>query len=206
MSKLRIENGVIVGTSGSKYDSKNPISRLLIRGFDNSIFKLLNQVSAQVVVEVGCGEGHVTKILLRQNYKSILATDISESVLEEAQIAIQDRRVLFQQASLEKLSLGKKPDLVVCCEVLEHLDDPVAGLNALASLNADYLLLSVPREPIWRLLNMLRGAYLKDYGNSPGHIQHWSKSSFIRFISVYFDVIEVSSPLPWTMVLCRPKS
>ncbi|AMP03321.1 methyltransferase -containing domain protein [Collimonas pratensis] len=42
-------------------------------------------------------------------------------------------------------------------------------------------------------------------GNTPGHINHWSTRGFIQLISKYFDVIEVKSPLPWTMLLCQPR-
>ena len=96
------------------------------------------------------------------------------------------------------------PDLVVCCEVLEHLPDPHGGLKALQSLQAPWYLLSVPREPIWRILNVARGAYLSEYGNSPGHLQHWSRLDFLHFVGEAFQPIVVRMPLPWTVVLCRP--
>ncbi|WP_207642472.1 hypothetical protein, partial [Desulfosporosinus sp. I2] len=67
----------------------------------------------------------------------------------------------------------------------------------------NHIILSVPREPLWRILNLARGKYIPDLGNTPGHIQHWSKKSFLRLVNRYFDVLEVKSPLPWTMVLCR---
>jgi hypothetical protein len=63
------------------------------------------------------------------------------------------------------------------------------------------LLVSVPREPLWRGLNMARGAYLKDFGNTPGHINHWSKRSFVSMLSRHGTVDEVRSPFPWTMCL-----
>jgi hypothetical protein len=66
-----------------------------------------------------------------------------------------------------------------------------------------WLLVSVPREPLWRGLNMARLAYLKDLGNTPGHINHWSKRSFVAMLSRYGTVEEVRSPFPWTMVLVR---
>ena len=40
---------------------------------------------------------------------------------------------------------------------------------------AAHLLVSVPREPLWRALNVARGAYLRELGNTPGHVNHWSK-------------------------------
>jgi hypothetical protein len=60
----------------------------------------------------------------------------------------------------------------------------------------------VPNEPLWRALNMARGAYLSDFGNTPGHLQHWGSRSFRRFIETELDVIEMSRPLPWLMALC----
>ena len=45
-----------------------------------------------------------------------------------------------------------------------------------------FILLSVPKEPIWRICNMARGKYWKDLGNTPGHIQHWTKKKFCRMV------------------------
>ncbi|MBA3475483.1 MAG: methyltransferase domain-containing protein [Actinobacteria bacterium] len=97
-------------------------------------------------------------------------------------------------------------ELVVCCEVLEHLPDPEEALDVLGSLASPWLLASVPREPLWRALNMARGAYLRDLGNTPGHLGHWSKRGFLEMLSERFEVVEVRNPLPWTMGLCRVRS
>jgi hypothetical protein len=60
--------------------------------------------------------------------------------------------------------------------------------------------LSVPREPVWRAANMARGAYLRALGNTPGHVNHWSKRGFVEMVGTTFAVREVRSPFPWTMV------
>ena len=52
---------------------------------------------------------------------------------------------------------------------------PEATLAEMARVARRHLLVSVPREPLWRGLNMARGAYLRDLGNTPGHVNHWSK-------------------------------
>ena len=67
------------------------------------------------------------------------------------------------------------------------------------------MIISVPREPIWRFLNLLRGKYIKDLGNTPGHLQHWSSDKFVDLVSNYFEIIEVKKPFPWTMLLCKAK-
>ena len=66
-----------------------------------------------------------------------------------------------------------------------------------------HLLVSVPREPLWRMLNMARGAYWSALGNTPGHLNHWSRRSFVELLSRHGEVVEVRSPFPWTMLLVR---
>jgi hypothetical protein len=73
----------------------------------------------------------------------------------------------------------------------------------MARVASRYLLVSVPREPLWRGLNMARGAYLKDLGNTPGHVNHWTKGSFVELLGRHGEVTEVRSPLPWTMLLVQ---
>ncbi len=91
-------------------------------------------------------------------------------------------------------------DLIFVLEVLEHLEDPDAALAELQRVTARHVILSVPREPIWRILNMARGSYLCDFGNTPGHLNHWSTRSFVATVNRYFVVRAVRTPLPWTIV------
>jgi hypothetical protein len=65
------------------------------------------------------------------------------------------------------------------------------------------LILSVPREPLWRLLNIARGHYMCSFGNTPGHLQHWSASRFRSLVGRHAEIVESRTPLPWTMLLCR---
>jgi hypothetical protein len=66
-----------------------------------------------------------------------------------------------------------------------------------------HLLVSVPREPLWRMLNLARGAYWTSLGNTPGHLNHWSRRSFVELLSRHGEVVEARSPFPWTMLLVR---
>ena len=97
-------------------------------------------------------------------------------------------------------------DNILAMDVLEHLDDPKKAMEALLSITNKNLILSVPREPLWRVLNVLRLTHLKNLGNTPGHLNHWSKRSFVDFISNNMDIVSIRSPLPWTLLLCKPKS
>lgn len=199
------ENGVVVGNAYDKYGSRNPFVRLLMGGFDNALSGFVKNAAPKTIHEVGCGEGFW---VLRWNREGFDArgTDFSPKVIEIAQANAVEQGIsqkLFNARSIYDLDAeNDSADLVICCEVLEHLEYPEEGL-AVLSLIANNVIISVPREPFWRLLNMIRGKYVTSFGNTPGHIQHWSKAEFIRLVGKYFQVLEVKTPLPWTMLLCK---
>jgi SAM-dependent methyltransferase len=201
---MRVENGVVVGSHG-KYELRNPIARFLLNRFDRAVLESLREASPSTVLEIGCGEGHVTELILSVGATRVLATDISVSLIKENVARATDPRVSFEVADLMSLSGGRQFDTIVCCEVLEHLDDPEQGIQVLHRANAREYVFSVPREPLWRVMNMCRGAYLSRLGNSPGHVNHFSQRGFLRFIERQFEVLAVRAPLPWTVVRCRPR-
>ena len=200
-----IEEGLVVGTGSDKYESKNPLAQYLLRQFDSSIAELVNIAKPNKILEVGCGEGHVTDILLANSEATIQALDISQTIVDIAKAEIDSPRVDFQQFNIYDLAEKETADLVVCCEVLEHLEVPETGLLRLAEKAAPYAIISVPREPVWRILNFIRGAHVKSFGNSPGHIQHWSQKGFIQFVEQQFEIVSVKAPLPWTILLLKSK-
>jgi len=88
--------------------------------------------------------------------------------------------ITFLEASVYGLPFEDRQfELVVCCEVLEHLKEPEAGFAELCSVG-EAVLVSVPWEPVWRLLNVLRGQYLSHFGNTPGHVQHFRRRGLRR--------------------------
>ena len=137
-------------------------------------------------------------------------SDFSGKVIELARANALERGMasdLFSVESVYELPLrATKPELIICCEVLEHLEHPEDALRALQAAAKEYVIVSVPREPIWSVLNLARGKYLMSGGNTPGHIQRWSAPAFKTLVSRYFDILEIRAPLPWTMLLCRVPS
>ena len=201
------EDGLVVGNVYDKYGSRNPIVTWIMQGFESALSALVARAAPTEIHEIGCGEGYW---VLRWNEQGLAARgcDVSLQVIEMARANAAERGLvptLFETRGIHDLEPDRdSADLVVCCEVLEHLEQPEAALQVLRRVVKRHLIVSVPREPLWRILNMARGQYLMDWGNTPGHLQHWSKRRFVRLISRYFDVVEVKSPLPWTMLLCRP--
>ncbi len=201
------ENGIEVGNHYDKYNSKNPIVKLIMQGFDANLQALVEQTKAQDIHEIGCGEGYWTLKWATQGINS-RGSDFSEIAIKLANenADLSNLNVSFTKKSIYDMSVAQDAaTLIVCCEVLEHLEYSEKALEILNMLADPYLILSVPREPIWSTLNLIRGKYWKDFGNTPGHIQKWSKNSFVKLVSNYLEIIEVRCPLPWTMLLCKKK-
>lgn len=195
----------VAGNYYDKYGTHNPIARRMMQGFLSSFDELVDRVDPRSAFEVGCGEGHLSLRLLERGIAAS-GVDLEESVVDEANQRAIDHgyEPLFGARSLYDLRREDvEADLVVCCEVLEHVPDPQRALARLHDLANPWALLSVPKEPIWRMLNIARGKYLSAWGNTPGHIQHWSRGAFLRLVESAFSIEEVRSPFPWTMVLAR---
>jgi len=203
-----ISSSAVSGNVFDKYGSKNPVVRLLMKGFFEQFESQLSGLPVKQIIEVGCGEGEIgnrlSKIFPAAGYRGF---DIAEDIVREA----KRRYPALNFDVLSIYDLPKKPmktDLVIASEVLEHLDDPVGGMNALLAMDFQYLLVSVPREPVWQVLNIARGKYLSALGNTPGHVNHWSKSGFKTFLTIFsgsLSIVSITSPFPWTMVLLRRK-
>ncbi|SUW64028.1 bifunctional 3-demethylubiquinone-9 3-methyltransferase/ 2-octaprenyl-6-hydroxy phenol methylase [Buttiauxella agrestis] len=202
------ENGIVIGNTYDKYGSRNPIVKWMMNGFESTLSELVNKASPESIHEIGCGEGYW---VLSWNEKGLSARgcDFSVDVIDIARENAKKQELspsLFEARSIYDLdTVQDSADLVVCCEVLEHLEDPESGLKALQRVARKHLIVSVPQEPLWCALNLARGKYITRFGNTPGHLQHWSKRSFVELVSKYFEIIEIRSPLPWTMLLCRPR-
>jgi 2-polyprenyl-3-methyl-5-hydroxy-6-metoxy-1,4-benzoquinol methylase len=196
------------GNVYDKYGTSNPVARRLMAGFMGQLDELVDRTETTEAHEVGCGEGELAIRLARRGIR-MRGTDAFPQVLDEARrrASAAEVEIDFEAAAVEELDPGRHAaELIVCCEVLEHLDDPERALDVLAGLARPWLLASVPREPLWRALNLARFSYVGELGNTPGHVNHWSKRDFVRFLTRRFEVIELRSPTPWTMVLCRVQS
>lgn len=208
MDKVVLDNLFTGKAHKTKYHATNPVSRTLVRNFMQQILNTVKETGSKDVFEVGCGEGHILGLLAIHGLKP-RGCDISESSLAVASQEIEQRSLTIPVQNKDIYTLSPEQDscdTVVCCEVLEHLTDPDKALDKLLSITKKDLIVSVPREPIWCLLNIVRGKYLEALGNTPGHYQHWSKKSFTQLIEAKADIISVKSPLPWTLIHCRPRN
>jgi len=196
------------GPAGHVYDkfkSKNPIERHLMRSFLGAIDDLLQNVNFQNVLEVGCGEGYIlSQLEERDKNTKIYGSDIDYHISKKAREKARDCSIFVSDATHIPLP-DNGIDLILGIEMLEHIkyaEDAMREIQRVARVGA---ILSVPREPLWRMMNMARGKYWRNCGDTPGHCRHWSAGAFEKFVNKYMNVIEIRKPTPWTILLANKK-
>ena len=194
---------VPTGNLYDKYGSANPLVRRLMGGFRAALDELWELAAPESGLDVGCGEGVLTREWAeRLGTGRVVGVDLDDPRLRAEWEAGARPNLEYRAAEAHALPFADGEfDLVAGIEVLEHVPDPDAALREMARVARRRLLVSVPREPIWRLLNVARGAYLSHLGNTPGHLNHWSKVGFHSLLTRHGTVLEVRTPLPWTLAL-----
>lgn len=199
---MSLHDHVPTGNTYDKYAARNPVERRLMAGFFAALDASLPPAALTSVLEVGMGEGEVSS-RIRERYPAARQVGID---LPDAELGAswRHRRLAGAFADITALPFPADSfDLVLAIEVLEHVTDPGAALGELARVGTTAFVLSVPREPVWRVANIGRGKYLGALGNTPGHIQHWSRRHFAALVSEHLEVTSIRSPFPWTMVAAR---
>jgi 2-polyprenyl-3-methyl-5-hydroxy-6-metoxy-1,4-benzoquinol methylase len=199
------DGGIVTGNTYDKYGSTNPLVRRLMSGFERSLDELLDRAAPRSLLDVGCGEGVlVHRWAGRLADGRVVGIDLEEDSIQAGWEQRQAPNLEYRVMRAENLPFADAEfELASAIEVLEHVPDPEHTLSEMARCARRHLLVSVPREPLWRMLNMARGAYWAALGNTPGHLNHWSKRSFVELLSRHGEVVEVRSPFPWTMLLVR---
>ena len=195
--------GVVIGNHTHKYTARNPAIRWLTERWVANLERVFAQVDGapepvRQALEVGCGEG-VIAARLHDRWGQVTALDLPDAGLRADWRGVDGPRFLHANA-LELPFADDRFDVVVAAEVLEHLPDPDKGLREMARVGRRHLVLSVFWGPIFRGCNLVAGRYVRDLGNTPGHLNHWSKRGFVRFVSQVAEIRAVTSPFPWTTI------
>ena len=207
MSGVTVDReGTVTGNTFDKYGSTNPVVRRLMAGFEGTLEELFTQADPQSLLDVGCGEGVLTHQWAQRlgDQRRVVGIDLDDPALHAEWAKRTAPNLEYRVMKAENLPFADAEfDAATAIEVLEHVPDAEHTVAEMARVAKRWLLVSVPREPLWRGLNMARGAYWKDLGNTPGHVNHWSKRSFVALLSRHGEVVQARSPFPWTMLLVR---
>jgi SAM-dependent methyltransferase len=198
-------DGIVTGNTYDKYGSTNSLVLRMMAGFERSLDELLGLADPGSLLDVGCGEGVLVERWARRlPGRRVVGIDLEEESIQAGWERRQAPNLEYRVMRAENLPFAEDEfALASAIEVLEHVPDPEHTLAEMARCAQRHLLVSVPREPLWRMLNMARGAYWRELGNTPGHLNHWSRRSFTALLARHGTVAEVRSPFPWTMLLVR---
>jgi ubiquinone/menaquinone biosynthesis C-methylase UbiE len=199
MPAADLQGAVPTGNVYDKYSSSNAIERRLMRQFFSALDSAVGARTPARVLEVGLGEGEVSARLRdRLPGAELVGIDLPDPGLARSWESLG---LVGAFADVTRLPFPSGSfDLVLAIEVLEHVADPEAAMRELRRVGRDRFVLSVPREPVWRVANIARGRYVRQLGNTPGHVNHWSKRGFAQLVGRHLHVESVRSPFPWTLV------
>lgn len=191
-------------TNYLKHSNQNPIQKALIDNFYKELFKMIKPLKANSILDVGCGEGFTLKKLEEKKLgKRNVGIDYSDDAIRIGK-KIYPKLSLFKGDVYDLAYKDKEFDLSLCTEVLEHLEDPVKAVNEIKRVTSKHIIFSVPNEPFFIGANFLRGKYLKNFGNHPEHINHWTAWGFERFLKKQgLSVIKSRHPFAWSLVLTK---
>ena len=192
---------VITGHYFNKHRSANPLVRILVKRYQRALQHFARLLPVKSVLEVGSGEGYIlTYIREAREDLYLVGSDIAFEIVQEARL--REPIVDWCVAMGEFLPFADDSfDLVIACEVLEHVTEPRYVLQEMQRLSRGFCIITVPEEPLWRILNILRGQYLRNWGNTPGHIHHWSRKGIAQLVGEYFKIMQVLRVFPWIFVL-----
>lgn len=203
MSEASAAAVVPTGNTFDKYGSENEVVRRLMARFRRDLNDLWRAADPGSVLDVGCGEGVLTyEWAERLGEGRIVGVDLDDRALRAEWDKRRRPNLEYRVEDATSLSHASDEfDLATAIEVLEHVPQPERTVAEMARVARRHLLVSVPREPLWRALNLARGSYWRSLGNTPGHVNHWSKRGFVAMLARHGRIQEVRSPHPWTMVL-----
>jgi 2-polyprenyl-3-methyl-5-hydroxy-6-metoxy-1,4-benzoquinol methylase len=186
-----------------KHTHHNPIQRFLLWNFFRNLVNLTSSRQVDSILDVGCGEGFTLNRLREKGIGKNLEG------LEHSKDAIGLGKKIYPQIKIKQGDIYNLPyednafDLVLCTEVLEHLENPETALRELIRVSKRYLVVSVPNEPFFMLAQLIRGKNWSRFGNDIEHINHWTILGFPKFIKRNSKVKVLSKrfPFAWTMLL-----
>jgi ubiquinone/menaquinone biosynthesis C-methylase UbiE len=184
----------------NRYTTRSRLYRWHTAAFHDALYELVATSKPRTLLDAGCGEGFVANLIAERDPSiRITGIDASDEVVAFA------RRRFANAADFHVGSVFELPfeddsfDLVMCSEVLEHLRDPLAAVRELTRVSRRHVLITVPREPVFQMLNDI-GKALRLCGD-PGHVQFWTKQSFQEYFEPHFAQADFSWKHTYQLVL-----
>jgi SAM-dependent methyltransferase len=189
-------------TNEIKFETGNPVVQRMIGRFFACLRGLIGPLSPSRTLDAGCGEGETLARLGTLLGERIAAVDLSDYSVGRVRERLP--AVDAQVASVTALPFEDDSfDLVLCLEVLEHLESPGAAVAELARVGSRDVIISVPHEPWFQIGSLLRGKYVGSLGNHPEHLNHYSRRTLRALLERDLKVRAIRHSFPWLIAHVR---
>lgn len=193
-----------ITTNFEKHTTKNPVSKFFLNNFLNTVVAGVRPLKPENILDVGCGEGFTLARLKKEGIgENLEGVDFVKEAIELGKKTNPNITLKFGDIYALQYKTNSI-DLVMCTEVLEHLEDPAKALKELLRVSKRYVLVTVPNEPWFTIARIARGKNILKLGAHPEHIQHWTAGGFERFVKENASGVRIVAkklPFPWTMIL-----
>ena len=195
----------IVTENQRKHTSNNPLQRYLIQKFHHKIFSLIEITNITHLLDVGCGEGFgINAVKTYNNNLRIMGLDNNLSALIWGKNHIIGHQPILCGNAIKLPFDNNAFPMIVCLEVLEHLNEPALYLKELIRVTSQFLIISVPHEPFFRIANFLRGKNISRLGNDIDHVNWFTVKKLKRLLSAQnIEIINHPLSFPWQIVLVK---
>lgn len=192
----------VAGNVYNKYETRNPVVRHLVARFFADLDELLDLLAPADVLDIGCGEGVVTEHMAMRLGARVVGLDRD---LPKLRAAWTERSVELMTGDAHALPFDDGAfEIATMIEMLQAVDEPARAIAEAMRVSRRAVVATIPEEPLWRALNVARGAYLREAGNTPGHMHHWSRRSFADLLAAHGEVIALRRRRPWLLAVVRP--
>lgn len=189
MGEFEILDGYKFNFSPSHYNDINAKDEAqkevysFVRGF-------MDIHNLKTIVDIGCGSGY--KLMKYFDDLNTVGIEVEPcySYLKEK----YPSRVWIESGETER-SFSKESfscDVVICCDVIEHIIDPRTLVDFIKSIDFTYLVISTPDRDVLRTMNGYgEQAFFGPPINS-AHVMEWTSSEFYRFIGNHFNILNLN--------------
>ena len=152
-----------------------PVSDAMLRGVQEiAAFIFGTRTDQPKILEIGCGVGTLARLMAEHAE----CVDLIEPNLSVSNATFDDARVKFLPGFFPAASHGQRYDLIVCRQVLEHIDQPVQFLEAIRShlTPAGEAYIEIPRADY-----IVDNASIVDLHYM--HVQYFTAKTFERLLA-----------------------
>src|SRR5205085_9353286 len=160
---------------------------------------LMRDEGLKSVYDLGCGSGY--KLINILGEFETTGIDLPETI-GAVQKRYPSRR--WVAGRFETLELGTA-DLVICSDVIEHVEDPDALMRIILSATKEWIILSTPAR---ELMYSDRQRFRFGPPDNPTHLREWSMAEIMRYAEQFFDVVshEITNRIQGTQMIVGRKS